>query len=98
LITLRNLIAEIGILLDQPSQLGLDKVEEGVYLVFVVAALADRRLTERHVANVGGPQRHRITSRLGVRLVCQPLNPSDRYGLGSITTRIRMNTTRNKKR
>jgi hypothetical protein len=46
------------------NQLGLDQVEEGVYLVFVVAALADRRLAEGDVANVGGHQRHRVTSRL----------------------------------
>jgi hypothetical protein len=65
LIELLNLAAEIGVLLDQPSQLGLNKVEEGVYLVFVVTPLAQRRLTERDIANVGGHQRHRIiTSRL----------------------------------
>jgi hypothetical protein len=45
-----------GVLLNQPSQLGHNKVEEGVYLIFVIAALADQRLTERDVANVYGPQ------------------------------------------
>jgi hypothetical protein len=64
LITLSNLVAEFGVLSDQPSHLGLNKVEEGIYLVFVVAPLAERWLTERDVANVGGHQRHRVTSRL----------------------------------
>jgi hypothetical protein len=45
-------------------QFGLNKVEEGVYLVFVVAPLADRRLTERDIVNVSGHQWHRVTSRL----------------------------------
>jgi hypothetical protein len=34
LIELLNLVAEILVLLDQPSQLGLNQVEEGIYLVF----------------------------------------------------------------
>jgi hypothetical protein len=58
-----NPIAEISILLDQLSQLGLNKVEEGVDLVLVVAPRAQRRPTERDVGNVSGHQRHRITSR-----------------------------------
>jgi hypothetical protein len=62
---LLNLVAEIGVLVDQASQLGRHQVEEGVHLIFVVAPLADRRLTERDVANVSRHQRHRIiTSRL----------------------------------
>jgi hypothetical protein len=65
LIELLNLVAEILVLLDQPSQLSLNKVEEGIYLLFVVTTLAQRWLTERDSANVGGHQRHRIiTSRL----------------------------------
>src|ERR1700710_2033963 len=55
--------AEISVLLDQPSQLGLNKIEEGIDLVLVVAPLAQRRLTKRDGGNVSGHQRHRITSR-----------------------------------
>ena len=44
LIELLNLTAEITVLLNQPSQLGPNQVEEGVYLVLVVAPLAKRRL------------------------------------------------------
>jgi hypothetical protein len=62
---LLNLVAEIGVLVDQASQLGSHHVKEGVHLIFVVAPLADRRLTERDVANVDRHQRHQIiTSRL----------------------------------
>src|ERR671926_933335 len=68
LVKLLHLVTEIVVLFDQPSQLGLNKVEEGVHLVLVVAPLADRRLTERDVVNVGGGQRHRITSRTPRRL------------------------------
>src|SRR5918997_2208605 len=93
-IELLNLVAEIVVFLDQTSQLGLNQVEEGVHLVLVVAPLADRRLTERDVVNVGGGQRHRITSRTPRRLcTCWATpEPGGRYVLGS-TTRISMNTT-----
>jgi hypothetical protein len=51
--------AELVVLLDQASELGLDHVEEGVDLVLVVATLADRRLLEDDVVHVGGREWHR---------------------------------------
>src|SRR5581483_11620855 len=110
LLKLLDLVPEVVVLLDQPSELGLNEVEEGVHLVLVVAPLADRRLTERDVVNVGGGQRHRITSRTPRRLcTCwahdlvlhhcryQPWVPATAGGryLGS-TTRMSMNTTSNR--
>jgi hypothetical protein len=53
-IKLLNPAAEISVLLNQPSQFGLNEVEEGVHLRCVVAPLADRRVIERDVVNVGG--------------------------------------------
>ena len=96
---LLNLIAEIGVLLNQPSQLGLNEFEEGINLVLVVAPLADWRLTERDVVNVGGGQRHRVTSRTP-RLVhwpglLAPEEPHGHYGLGT-TAGVRMTTPSNR--
>ena len=54
--------AQVVVLLDQPGQLHLDDVEEGVDLLLVVAALADRRLLERDIVDFGGSQRHSVTS------------------------------------
>jgi hypothetical protein len=96
LIAVLKLVAEIGVFLDQPSQLGLNKVEKGVYFAFVVAALADRWLAERDVADIGGRQWHRVTSRLVYWSVSQPLSPAAATVSGPLTARIRMNTTCNK--
>jgi len=62
LLELRDLLSEILVLLDQPGQLGLDQIEERVDLVLVVPPLPDRGFAERDVVDVGGRQRHRITS------------------------------------
>ena len=51
-------LTKIGVLLDEPGQLVLDQIEEGVDLVLVVAALADGWLAERDVVNVGWSERH----------------------------------------
>ena len=53
LLELGNALAQIGVFLDQPRKLTLDQIEEGVDLILVVAALADRRFTERDVMHVG---------------------------------------------
>ena len=58
LVQLCDPLTQIGVLLDQPGQLVLDQVEEGVDLILVVATLADGRLTERHIVDVCGCQRH----------------------------------------
>ena len=58
LVQLGDPLTQIGVLLDQPGQLVFNQVEEGIDLVLVVTALADRRLTERHIVDVGGCQRH----------------------------------------
>jgi hypothetical protein len=57
-----DLLLEVVVLLDEPGQLGLDQVEEGVHLVFVITALAYRRFLERDVVHVRWSQGHRITS------------------------------------
>jgi hypothetical protein len=51
-------LTQIGVLLDEPRQLRLDQIEEGVHLVLVVATLADGRLAERHIVHVGRCQWH----------------------------------------
>src|SRR5205807_9253101 len=51
-------LAQIGVLFYEPRQLVLHQVEEGVDLVLVVTALADWRLTERHIVYVGWCKRH----------------------------------------
>ena len=58
-----DLLPQLVIVLNQPGKLGLDKVEERVHLVLVVAPLANRRLAERDVMHVSGGQAHQITSR-----------------------------------
>jgi hypothetical protein len=52
LIILRELVAQIGVFLQQPGQLGGYHVEEGIHFVFVIAPLASRRLTECHTAHL----------------------------------------------
>jgi hypothetical protein len=51
--------AQLVVLLDQPSELRLDHIQEGVYLVLVIPALADRGLFEHDVVHVGRRQWHR---------------------------------------
>ena len=51
-------LAKVRVFLDEARQLVLHQVEERVYLVLVVAALADRRLTECDIVNVGWCKRH----------------------------------------
>ena len=58
LVQLRYALAQIGVLFDEPSQLVFHQVEEGVDLVLVITTLADGRLTERHVVDVGWGKRH----------------------------------------
>ena len=58
LVELGDALTKIGVLLDEASQLVLDQIEERVDLVLVVAALADGRLAERDVVNVGWCERH----------------------------------------
>ena len=58
LIELGDPLTQVGVLLDEPGQLVLDQIEEGVDLVLVVAPLADRRLAERDVVDVGWCKRH----------------------------------------
>ena len=58
LVQLVDPLTQIRVLLDQPGQLVFHQVEEGVDLVFVVASLADGRLTERHIVDVGGCKWH----------------------------------------
>ena len=58
LIELGDPLTQVGVLLDEAGQLVLDQIEEGVDLVLVVAALADRRLAERDVVDVGWCKRH----------------------------------------
>src|SRR5262249_14400100 len=62
LIELVNPAVEIVNFLEVPSHLGTNEVEEAVHLLFAVATLANRRLAERDVVNIGGGQWHRITS------------------------------------
>src|SRR5690606_41672706 len=89
LLELSDLLAQVLVLLDQASQLGLDQVQERVDLVLVVPPLPDRGLAERDVVDVGGRQRHRITS-------CSPRRrhrvTGAHYGVGWATF-ISMNTT-----
>ena len=54
--------AQVVVLLDEPCELHLDDVEEGIDLFLVVAALADGRLLERDVVNFSRGQRHTVTS------------------------------------
>ena len=49
LVELRDLLAQVIVLLDQASQLGLDQVEERVNLVLVVPPLANGGFAERDV-------------------------------------------------
>jgi hypothetical protein len=58
LVQFGDALTQIGVLLDEASQLVLDQIEEGVDLVLVVTTLADRRLAERHIVDVCGCQRH----------------------------------------
>jgi hypothetical protein len=58
LVELVDPLTQIGVLFDEAGQLVLHQIEEGVDLVFVVATLADRRLTKRHIVDVGWCQRH----------------------------------------
>ena len=58
LIQLGDPLTKIGVLFDEPGQLVLNQIEKGVDLVLVVAALADRWLTERDVVDVGWCERH----------------------------------------
>ena len=63
LVQLGHSLAEVGVLLDEPGQLVLDQIEEGIDLVLVVAALADGWLAERNVVNVGWSERHFLPPR-----------------------------------
>ena len=58
LVQLRHSLTKVGVLLDEPGQLVLDQIEEGIDLVLVVAALADGWLAERDVVDVGWSERH----------------------------------------
>ena len=60
LIQLADPLPQVAVLLDETGQLVLDEIEEGIDLVFVVAALADRWLTESDVVHVGRSERHRL--------------------------------------
>jgi hypothetical protein len=51
-VTLRELGAQSGVVLQQPGQFGLYQLEEGIHFVFVIAPLADRRLTEGQTAQL----------------------------------------------
>src|SRR4051812_30163661 len=89
LVELRDLLAQVVVLLDQPRELGLHEVQEGVDLVFVVPPLTNRGLAERDVVHVSGRQRHRITS-------CSPRRRNRVTGAHSgygWATLISMNTT-----
>ena len=63
LIHLGHPLTKVGVLLDEPGQLVLDQIEEGVDLVLVVAALADGWLAERDVVDVGWSERHCLPPR-----------------------------------
>jgi hypothetical protein len=52
LIILRELGAQSGVSFQQPGQLGIYHVEEGIHFVFVIAPLASRRFTECHTAHL----------------------------------------------
>ena len=58
LVELGHPLTQVGVLLDEPGQLVLDQIEEGIDLVLVVAALADGWLAERDVVDVGWCERH----------------------------------------
>ena len=64
LVELGDPLAQIRILLDEPGQLVLYQVEEGVDLVLVVASLADGRLAERHIVHVGRCKWHHLPPRV----------------------------------
>ncbi len=58
LIQLGDPLAQVRVLLDEPSQLVLNQVEECIDFVLVVAALADGWLAERDIVDVGWCERH----------------------------------------
>ena len=49
---------ELVVLLDEARELDLDDVEEGVDLLLVVPAFANRRFLEGHVVDFGGCEWH----------------------------------------
>jgi hypothetical protein len=56
-------LTEVGVLLDETSQLVLDQIEERVDLILVVATLANGRLAEGDVVNVGRSERQCLPPR-----------------------------------
>ena len=56
--SLRDALTKIGVLFDESGQLVLNQIEKGIDLVLVVATLADRRLAERDIVDVGWCERH----------------------------------------
>ena len=58
LIQLGDPLTQVRVLLDEPSQLVLNQVEECIDFVLVVAALADGWLAERDIVDVGWCERH----------------------------------------
>jgi hypothetical protein len=47
-------LAAIRVFLDEASKLVFNEIEESVDLILVITPLADRRLAESDVVNVGG--------------------------------------------
>jgi len=58
LVQLGDPLLKIGVLFDEPGQLVLNQIEEGVDLVLVVAALTNRWLAERDIVDVSWCERH----------------------------------------